>query len=175
MEIDSVDGGSDSPLERLERRIAALENGPQAGIDDGSAKVSDPGEFWALHELQRRMPDGGAILYAGDVSLDNGEHWSWQEAVSAESVLESDWGTASVGLSALHHPVRLALLQAVLHGQTTAAELTALDGLGTTGQVYHHLRALVAAGWLTSGRRGHYCVPGQRVVPLIVIIAAAQG
>lgn len=171
MESDSADGGLDDRFERLERRVAALETEPPAD----AAAALDPGEFWALQELQRRMPPGGAVLFTGDVTLDTGEHWSWQEARSAESVLHSDWGTASAGLSALHHPVRLALLHAVIQGTATAAELSALDGLGTTGQVYHHLRALVAAGWLTSDRRGQYSVPGQRVVPLMVIISAAQG
>lgn len=174
MESDSADGGKDDRFEQLERRITTLEIGASAALAVG-ADSAGTDEFWALQELQRRMPPAGAVLFTGDVTLESGENWSWQEAFSADSIMDSDWGTASSGLSALHHPVRLALLQAVIRGTTTAAGLTALDGFGTTGQVYHHLRALVAAGWLTSGRRGHYSVPGQRVVPLMVIIAAAQG
>lgn len=174
MESDSAAGGLDDRFEQLERRVTALESGPFVALAAG-AEPAGGDEFWALQELQRRMPPAGAVLFTGDVTLESGEHWSWQEVFSADSIMASDWGTASSGLSALHHPVRLALLQAVIGGTTTVAGLTTLDGLGTTGQVYHHLRALVAAGWLASGRRGHYSMPGQRVVPLMVIIAAAQG
>ncbi len=47
---------------------------------------------------------------------------------------------------ALAHPVRLRLVQAILAGRSTAARLAELEDLGTTGQVYLHLRQLVTAG-----------------------------
>ncbi len=56
----------------------------------------------------------------------------------------------------------------------TLSELNAHERLGTTGQPYHHLRQLVAAGWLRAGGHGRYDVPGERVVPLLVILAAAR-
>ena len=37
-----------------------------------------------------------------------------------------------------------------------------IDGLGTTGQAYHHLRQLAAVGWLHSTGRGRYEVPPHR-------------
>ena len=43
-----------------------------------------------------------------------------------------------------------------------------------THQLHHHLRQLVAAGWLASTRRGHYEVPAARVVPLLVTVLAAH-
>lgn len=46
--------------------------------------------------------------------------------------------------------------------------------IGYTGQLHHHLRQLVAAGWLQSAGRGRYRVPAQRVVPLLAIVAAAR-
>jgi len=66
------------------------------------------------------------------------------------------------------------VLRGVLTGLHTTAELAALDGLGTTGQLYHHLRQLQAAGWLRSTGRGRYDVPPTRVIPLLVILTAAQ-
>ena len=65
------------------------------------------------------------------------------------------------------------LLQAVLGGAHTVRALEALPGLGTTGQIYHHLRELQRAGWLSLARRNHYEVAGERVVPLLVALAAA--
>jgi hypothetical protein len=69
-------------------------------------------------------------------------------------------------------PVRLRLLQQVLSGRTSTAELAADESLGTTGQLHHHLRALVAAGWLTSTGRGSWRVPTPRVIPLLVVVVA---
>ncbi len=54
------------------------------------------------------------------------------------------------------------------------AGLVGIDGFGTSGQLYHHLRQLVAAGWLRTAGRGRYEVPPARVVPLLVVLAACQ-
>jgi hypothetical protein len=62
----------------------------------------------------------------------------------------------------------------VLSGATSVAELSAGEGMGTTGQLYHHLNHLVAQGWLLAGGRGQYSIPPDRVVPLLVMISAAR-
>ena len=77
-------------------------------------------------------------------------------------------------LAALGHPVRLVVLHEVLRGCQTVAELSGIEGFGTSGQLYHHLRHLVAAGWLRSTGRGRYEVPAVRVIPLLVVLAAVQ-
>ena len=88
-------------------------------------------------------------------------------------MLDADPDDLARALAALGHRVRILLLQAVLGGRRTVAELEALETVGTTGQLYHHLRQLVAAGWLQTAGRGRYAVPGERVVPLLVVLAAA--
>jgi hypothetical protein len=65
----------------------------------------------------------------------------------------------------------LRLLLAVLDGHSSPTDLAALDGMGTSGQVYHHLRTLTAAGWLRSAGRSRVEVPAERVVPLLVALA----
>ncbi|MEO6955870.1 MAG: helix-turn-helix domain-containing protein, partial [Antricoccus sp.] len=74
-------------------------------------------------------------------------------------------------LGALGHPVRLALLRGVLTGRQSTCELAALDGHGTTGQLYHHLHQLQGARWLRTSGRGRYEVPAAQVISLLVIIA----
>ena len=78
----------------------------------------------------------------------------WQQSVDVDSQLTMDWAFASDVLAALGHPVRLAVLREVLGGIHTVADLGTVDGFGTSGQLYHHLRLLVAAGWLRSAGRG---------------------
>jgi hypothetical protein len=140
-----------------------------------SAECAAPGDdaFWIVDGLRERAPDG-AVVFAGDVPLPTGERYKWQWGRTAEDMLGADWSETTATLAALAHPVRLRLLHRVLSGAGTAAELSDDDGLGTTGQLYHHLRQLVAAGWLRSSGRGRYAVPGERVVPLLVILMGAQ-
>lgn len=134
------------------------------------------GVFWALEGLRRRLPDpAGAVLYTGVVEPVPGERYEWQYgAATAELLAESEWSAPAASLAALAHPVRLLLLREVLGGRRTAADLSEVAGLGTTGQLYHHLRQLAAAGWLRSAGRGRYAVPPERMVPLLVILTAAR-
>ena len=67
--------------------------------------------------------------------------------------------------------MRLRLLLAVLRGTTSPAELAEVPGIGTSGQIYHHIRTLTAAGWLRASGRGQVQVPAERVVPLLVALA----
>jgi Helix-turn-helix domain len=163
----------------LERRLAALEalGSPRATAADPQeargAGVLDPERFWALAGLQERIGAGSAVLFTGSVTLPGEKAYVWQQGIDAKQLLDADWDQAADALAALGHPIRLKLLQEVLNGASTTAEIGTTEGLGTTGQLYHHLRQLVAAGWLSSVGRGRYEVPAGRVVPLLVTIAAA--
>jgi len=135
-----------------------------------------PDVYWALDGLRERIGEdnAGAVLYTGTVDLPTGEHYDWQYGTGVDDLLEADWADWAATLSALGHPVRLLLLRRVLAGVRTAADLGADEALGTTGQLYHHLRLLVSAGWLHSSSRGQYAVPGERVVPLLVVLSGAK-
>lgn len=78
----------------------------------------------------------------------------------SRGLLAADWEQTAESVAALGSAVRLQLLREILGGRRTAAELTELEGLGTTGQTYHHLRGLTGAGWLHTPSRGRYEVPG---------------
>lgn len=130
--------------------------------------------FWALEGLRARVEEPGAVLLAGHVRLPDGRNAQWQQAAATEDLLGRDWAENSDGLAALGHPVRLRLLQQVLNGATTVHELTQTDGVGTSGQVYHHLRQLSSTGWLRAVGAGRYEVPVARVVPLLVLLLGAQ-
>ncbi|MFI6640250.1 ArsR/SmtB family transcription factor [Streptomyces sp. NPDC050504] len=156
----------------LERRLAALEGagpGPRAG----------DGDFWALEGLKEQfarlgVADGG-VTYTGAVRLPGtGERYEWQYGETTDDLLDTDWSRAADAFAALGNAVRLRLLREVLSGRRTAAELGELDGFGTSGQIYHHLRQLTAAGWLHAEGRGKYTVPAGRVVPLLVMLSAAR-
>jgi hypothetical protein len=164
-------------LAELEARVRRLEQrpaGPPAPAPpatDGPVGLRD--RFWALEGLKERLPAGdGAVLFCGVVPTPAG-WYEWQWGSSSGELLASDWAQRSAGLAALGHPVRLGLLRQVLAGAGTVAELQERAELGTSGQLYHHLRQLVNAGWLRAAARGRYAVPPDRVVPLLVVLTAA--
>lgn len=158
-------------LIRLESRIHKLENHTEAPSPPPSDAVS---LFWALDALKSRtsVEEREAVLFAGRISLDEGPV-EWQQERSSENILSSEWGSSAAALGALGHPVRLELLRYILNGTRKTADLAALDILGTTGQLHHHLRQLVDAGWLQAVTRGYYEIPPARVIPLMTCIIAA--
>ncbi len=167
-------------MAELERRLAVLEERGGDGVPAGPSAVreADGGQFWALEGLKERLAeggvDGGGVLFTGAVRMPTGLRYEWQYGLTTDTVLDADWSAAAEAFAALGQAVRLRLLREILDGRDTVAALTELDGIGTTGQIYHHLRQLTAAGWLHAPSRGHYEVPGARVVPLLVMLAAAQ-
>lgn len=163
---------TDQRFRQLESRLAAIE---KALRDSAPArrKQSVAQRFWVLEGLRQSAPKGGAVTFAGTVDAPDGRHleWQWGQAAAASAAL--DWTEPVARIAALAHPVRLQLLQAIYRGTRRKVALEQLPGLGTTGQLYHHLRELDRAGWIHSPRRGEYEVPADRVVPLLVLLAAA--
>lgn len=165
-------------LDAVERRLAVLEGrasgGPAAAPtapDDGDAGQA----FWVLDGLRARLTAAdGAVVLAGIVPLPTGEEYVWQYGRATEDLLAASWLELSKAIAALGHPVRLRLLQLILTGTRSAGDLQSVEGLGTSGQLYHHLRQLIAAGWLVQTARGHYTVPGDRVIPVLVLLTAAE-
>jgi hypothetical protein len=156
----------------FDERLAALEE-RVAGLEGRKTTPDLPeGTFWALEGLKQRA-ENGAVLFTGVTPLPTGELYEWQQGATLQQVMEADWSEGSAAFAALGHPVRLLLLKLILGGVQSTAELQEHEALGTTGQLYHHLRQLVSTGWLqVTGRRGHYSVPGTRVVPLLVVLTA---
>ena len=168
-------------LAQLRERVSALERAvsatPGAPAPAPAAPTDAADVFWALNTLKAQVPAPGAVLYTGSVTLPGGGVADWQYALTTDDLLARDWSrpAPSSALAALGHPVRLRLLQAIARGTVTVSELAELEGVGTTGQVYHHVNQLISAGWVQSTSRGHYGIPAERVVPLLVVVLAAGG
>jgi hypothetical protein len=128
-------------------------------------------------ELDEAGATAGAVLFTGAVQLSPQERYEWQATTPADALLAEDEPADSATadtLAAVGHPLRLRLLRGVLGGIHTVADLAELPEVGTTGQIYHHLRQLAGAGWLHTTGRGKYGVPAARVVPLLVVLSAAR-
>jgi hypothetical protein len=159
-------------LADLAARVRRLEETVgQRSQEHGPAVESDT--FWIIDGLERRF-GSHAVAYAGSVGSDE-PPVRWQMGHDSSQLLELDWTTLAPTLGALGHPVRLRILQLIARDEAvTAADLADTPGLGSTGQIYHHLRQLVAAGWLRATTRGRHEVPPERLGPLLVILGASS-
>ncbi len=135
---------------------------------------ADDETFWVLEGIKAQFVERSVVALAGHVALPGGREYDWQQFADAAAMIDGDWSELAESIAALAHPVRLALVRAVLSGTSAAADLGAMEGFGTSGQLYHHLRTLVSGGWLRSPSRGHYEVPETRVIPLLVLLAASR-
>lgn len=166
----------------LEQRVRALEDERATHTSGPAESVLDAARWWLLEHLAGNTGPGftrdgvsGSVAYGGRVSAPGTGELVWQLEHGVPDVLDADLGAASAILGALSHPVRLEILRRLMLGAHTLGELQELAGTGTSGQIHHHLRELRAAGLIVQPRRSHYAIPAERVVPCLVIIAAALG
>ena len=169
----------DAVLRALERRVAQLEQRDPTAVTGRPPPRSDdvtPDDGrWALAELRRRVTPPGGVVIAGAIDLPDGAHVDWQGVADTTTLLDQRWEPSTDRLAALAHPVRIDLLRRVLLGARTTAALTDLEIVGTSRQLYQHLRPLLTAWWLRQAARGRYEVPDERVVPLLVVLAVTGG
>jgi DNA-binding transcriptional ArsR family regulator len=167
----------DERVAKLVRRVEQLEHPPQGRLKRRPDAASTP---LALVEHLRTRRTGryrakgmqGAIAYGGAVVLGERE-CLWVREHPLPDIDDIEPGQLAQALSALAHPARLILVRALLKQAHTSQELQALLEVSSPGQLYHHLKELLAAGIVTQARRSHYEVASRQVVPLLAVLAAA--
>ncbi|MBC8160872.1 MAG: winged helix-turn-helix transcriptional regulator [Roseiflexaceae bacterium] len=158
-------------LTAVEARLRALEAGrtPPAPAPQIDMEL--------LNGLRERSPVGvpgsfgGGVMYAGAVATPSGDVvWQIERptiglmAVPVERIVQV--------LAALGSAPRLQIVRALVAGPRTSQQLQELIGIGSPGQLYHHLKDLLAAGVIEQRGRSDYRIAPRTVVPLLVIIAA---
>ena len=88
----------------------------------------------------------GLVTYLG-VYNSGGRQSNWiRNAVPADELLSLiESGVAGKVLACIGNAKRLAILLEILRGPKTVAMLVEKCGFGSTGQVYHHMKPLIAA------------------------------
>jgi ArsR family transcriptional regulator, arsenate/arsenite/antimonite-responsive transcriptional repressor len=172
---------SDERLDRLENelrelreRVADLE---AARSQVGSENVPSLG-FGLTDMLRTRKGEmyesptaAGVVTYAGVVGFEYGEYiWEMERPVPALVALESE--TLAPVLAALGSPLRLVLVKALLQAPRTNQQLQEIAGIGSPGQLYHHLKELIASGVIEQHSRNLYRVSPAKLVPILTIFAA---
>lgn len=164
-------------LDRLEARIDQLEatatSTPSPAAPAGPTTPADSDTFAPLNALKELLPEPGGVQFTGAVTVGAG-HFEFQWARPTQHLQQTDWAEHADTIAALGHPLRLTILQHLLEGERTVAQLVDELGLASTGVAYHHLSALQAVGWVTSPRRGAWALPAPRIVPLLTILIALE-
>jgi len=158
-------------LRRLEAQLMSLS--ANLSLDQAAQLQGQDAPFWALNILRERTQDTmGSILFTGISALPPGQRIEWQREHNLTDLIKVDWQKFASALSAMGHPVRLSILQAMLQGKHTTTELQQLPDMGTSGQLYHHLRELQMAGWVRQAGRNHYVIQETHLIPLLTVLTA---
>ena len=88
-------------------------------------------------------------------------------------VLATDPGDLVGVLAALASPVRLRIVAALFEGPAGTAALAERVEAGTSGQLFHHLKDLLATGLVHQPQRGTYALRPQHALPLLAVLSAA--
>ena len=115
----------------------------------------------------------GLVTYLGTYSSGGRQSvWS-RNQVDANNLLQLiESNAAAKVLACIGNNDRLNILLALLRTPRTAAQLVEECGLNTTGQVYHHLKPLLAADLVKEDEqsRGSYVVQPHRVQGIIMLL-----
>ncbi|MCS6562922.1 MULTISPECIES: ArsR/SmtB family transcription factor [Curtobacterium] len=152
-------------LAAINERLTALEALAAERLGDAGPAST----FWVLDELRRAASP--SVVYAGLVPTSDNRLTEWQVGSAVADLEALQWDALAPGMAALGHPLRLRILQLVHNGEDRVADLAAAPGVGTTGQIYHHVHLLADAGWLVPAGRSRYAIPAERIVPLLTLIA----
>ena len=170
----------DRRLTTIEARLAALEEHvpkETATTPTGTKQVdNDADTYWALTELSLRnntADNTGAVMFAGHVTTSEQEAM-YQWTRPTDFFLTNSWDDPMTRLTALAHPVRGTILRTLLDAPATAAQLAEKNVVTSTGTAYHHLNALMAAGWISKKPTGEFSIRLSRIVPLLTILACCE-
>ncbi|WP_018757529.1 helix-turn-helix domain-containing protein [Paenibacillus terrigena] len=132
----------------------------------------------AAHPIQTEVPqesiDQGGVYFSGQYQGAFSQYrWEPQERRISQ-LLDLDGDKVAKVLSVLGHRQRLDILRAVMQEPLTGAEIVERLNMGTTGQLYHHIKALLGADLLVQEERGgKYTLPERRALPLLLLFASS--
>ena len=116
----------------------------------------------------------GLVTYLG-VYISGGQQANWiRNAIPADELLSLiESGVASKVLACIGNANRLAILLEILRGPKTVAKLVEKCGFGSTGQVYHHMKPLLAADLIVEDeqQKGVYIIQPHKVQGIIMLLA----
>jgi DNA-binding transcriptional ArsR family regulator len=155
-------------LAELGRRVAALEarGGPIADRLAQRLNAHNGGE-------DSGEADGDTVTYSAVGGWD-GQTLAWQIERGWDEVRAAPAEPSAAVLAALGNPTRVRIAVELLRRGLTTAELAQRLDQPSSGQLFHHLKELLAAGVIHQPVRGTYAVREQHVIPLLAVLCAVM-
>ncbi len=124
------------------------------------------------HKTEERNGNG-LVSYLG-IYQSGGRQSNWiRSTVPTEDLLSLiESGIASKVLACIGNPNRLAILLEILRGPKSVTALVEKCGFGSTGQVYHHMKPLLAADIVVEDehQKGFYVIQPHKVQGVIMLL-----
>ena len=167
---------SDMPADKLanlEQRLEKLETIVSQHSDliysrvESFEEYSDP----FIGEEDKNAID--TVSFIGYMNSDS-RNISFLWTRSPQDLIQNSWDESFRRVAALAHPLRGVILKHLLHSPSSVTQLCEAGIVSSTGTAYHHLNELEVGGWVRKFKKGKYEIPPERVIPLLVIVAASE-
>ena len=162
-----------APEQTLERREGHIQKMPCMHPDKHVRAVLDQ-----LENDANATGTSGRVTYIGTYES-GGNQSTWiRHSVDVDPLLQQiEDGSAAKVLSCIGSNDRLRLLLALLRKPMTVQQMVSECSFNTTGQVYNHLRSLIAVDLIAEDDhrpRGTYTIRPHRVSGLIMLLAGVN-
>ena len=138
-------------------------------ISTPQSELDPPAVDPKLLELSNRALEAGQALH----DYVAGESTQVQTTPS-QSFSGMSFQLAANDISALGHPIRLQICELTAGQPVSVKDLVDKLGMGTTGQVYHHLRTLLDFEWVENAGRSNYRLNPRRADALALILSVIK-
>jgi DNA-binding transcriptional ArsR family regulator len=170
--------GLEEQIAALGRRVAALEE--QRGPTPPRPVSAATAGFDATAFMQRcsgpPYEEGtvrGALTYMGFAQFAEKRYLVRREA-PLPALFAADPAPLAQLFAALASPHRLIVLRTLCAGPRTSQQLQEVLGMSSPGQLYHHLKELLAAGLIVQQGRSGYAIAPRSVIALCMALMAAS-
>jgi hypothetical protein len=148
--------------------------GPGAATIPGPAGFPNSAAFPGPAAFPDTAGDEAVFSYSGQGPFGpDGRVLAMHKRARLSDVMNADPDSVARVFTALASPARISLLRALLNGPLNSQQLRHELDDPSAGQLYHHLRELLAAGLVVQPARSVYAIPRGNQVDLCIQIAAA--
>lgn len=156
-------------------RLTALEEQVSSQRQEEAASPFPQASGPSSHELHPPQTGTlqGTLRYAGSIQI--GERpFRFQQTLTIASIFEAAPEVFAQIFAALASPHRIIILRTLCERACTAQQLQEVLGMGSSGQLYHHLKELMAAGLITQRERSSaYTIDPAKVIPICAALSVA--
>ena len=142
-----------------------------------SPSLKEPGYVKTVLKLFEEQlgdkPDAGLVFVGGIEKREGRIRDSFFSAIPLEEVVNCQPRKIVDVMGPFSNENRILILQALLRGAKTSSELARETGL-EGGQLYHHLKELILAGYVEAVGRGRYALTEKGCIAIRVVATVAS-